>query len=217
MNNVNVQLNVNISTNCANNPNCANFGQPAPKKPKMYQNRSISIVKEVDESKEVSCIDEPRSIKKEESKRPKKSNERSSQSDPELEENAFMKAIKASRTKKPSSKCMIKESISKIETTYNFIGVIGEGGYGKVLKIETKDSKQVRACKVQSKDNIKNSALDMVRNEIEILKVTDHPNIVRVYEFTEDEKNFNIVMEYCRGGQLFEYITKKGTFTEGMA
>jgi calcium-dependent protein kinase len=57
----------------------------------------------------------------------------------------------------------------------------------------------------------------MVKNEIEILKITDHPNIVKVYEFSEDEKDLNIIMEYCEGGELFEYISKKGTFTEGMA
>ena len=38
--------------------------------------------------------------------------------------------------------------------------------------------------------------VQMIRNEMEILKITDHPNIVKVYEFTEDSENFNIIMEY---------------------
>ena len=76
------------------------------------------------------------------------------------------------------------------------------------MKVEWKDSKQIRAWKIQPKTNMKLETVQMIRNEMEILKITDHPNIVKVYEFTEDVNNFNIIMEYCDGGELFEYIWK---------
>jgi len=60
-------------------------------------------------------------------------------------------------------------------------------------------------------------SLKMMKNEIEILKIADHPNIIKIFEVTEDEEDLNIVMELCEGGELFEYIANNGTFTEGMA
>jgi len=45
----------------------------------------------------------------------------------------------------------------------------------------------------------------------------DHPNIVKVYDYYEDSDRFHIIMEYCEGGELLEYIAKSGVFTEDMA
>lgn len=57
----------------------------------------------------------------------------------------------------------------------------------------------------------------MIKNEISIMKVVDHPNIVKLYEFFEDDENFYIIQEFCSGGQLFEAILKKKTFSENEA
>ena len=57
----------------------------------------------------------------------------------------------------------------------------------------------------------------MIKNEINIMKVVDHPNIVKLYEFFEDDENFYIIQEFCSGGQLFEAILKKKTFSENEA
>jgi calcium-dependent protein kinase len=54
----------------------------------------------------------------------------------------------------------------------------------------------------------------MLFNEINILKGLDHPNIVRMYEFFEDEKRYYIVTEICKGGELFDEIIARGHFTE---
>lgn len=43
-------------------------------------------------------------------------------------------------------------------------------------------------------------------NEVNILKSLDHPNVVKLYEFYEENKKFHIVTELCEGGQLFDYI-----------
>jgi len=42
----------------------------------------------------------------------------------------------------------------------------------------------------------------------------DHPNIIKVYEFYEDEHNFYIIQELCTGGELFERIINNGSFNE---
>ena len=46
----------------------------------------------------------------------------------------------------------------------------------------------------------------MLFNEINVLKGLDHPNIVKMYEFFEDEKRYYIVTEICKGGELFDEI-----------
>ena len=42
----------------------------------------------------------------------------------------------------------------------------------------------------------------------------DHPNILKLYEYFEDEKNFYIITEMCKGGELFDKIVEKEFFTE---
>lgn len=42
--------------------------------------------------------------------------------------------------------------------------------------------------------------------EIAILSSLDHPSIVKMYEFFEDDKRYYIITEYCPGGELFDEI-----------
>ena len=53
--------------------------------------------------------------------------------------------------------------------------------------------------------------------EIDILKSLDHPNIMKIYEFYEDPKNYHLVTEYCSGGELFDYIVAKKHLSEKIA
>jgi calcium-dependent protein kinase len=50
--------------------------------------------------------------------------------------------------------------------------------------------------------------------EIQILKQLDHPNILKIYEFYQDKKNYYIIIELCTGGELFDKIIDQGSFTE---
>lgn len=43
----------------------------------------------------------------------------------------------------------------------------------------------------------------MLKNEINNIKELDHPNILKMFEFFEDEKRFYIVTELCSGGDLY--------------
>jgi calcium-dependent protein kinase len=54
----------------------------------------------------------------------------------------------------------------------------------------------------------------MLFNEINNLKDLDHPNILKMYEFFEDEKRYYIVTDICKGGELFDEIVARGKFSE---
>jgi calcium-dependent protein kinase len=52
--------------------------------------------------------------------------------------------------------------------------------------------------------------------EIDILRTIDHPNVLKIYEFYEDEYYFHLVSEICHGGDLFDYIVETDFISEQM-
>ncbi|CAI7720204.1 calcium-dependent protein kinase 3, putative [Plasmodium vivax] len=89
---------------------------------------------------------------------------------------------------------------------------LGKGTYGCVYKATDKLLKIQRAVKVVSKKKLKN--VHRFRQEIDIMKNLDHPNVIKLLETFEDSKQIYLVMELCTGGELFDRIVKKGPFSE---
>ena len=58
-----------------------------------------------------------------------------------------------------------------------------------------RESGAQRAVKVLRKNNMDEDEKRMLFNEINILKEIDHPNIIKMYEFFEDEKRYYLVTE----------------------
>ena len=100
----------------------------------------------------------------------------------------------------------VDKSKSPIMENYDVIKQLGKGGYAKVYRVKNKKTGELRACKQLSKLNIEN--LEKFQREIEILKNTDHPNIIKLYEIYESSNNFYLVMEECKGGELFDKIVE---------
>ena len=48
--------------------------------------------------------------------------------------------------------------------------------------------------------------LDDLRNEIALLKLVDHPNVIKLLEFYEDSQNIYLILELCEGGELFDRL-----------
>ena len=53
-----------------------------------------------------------------------------------------------------------------------------------------------------------------IMREINILKNLDHPNVMKIYEFLEDEKNYYLIQEFCDEGDLESVLDKKKIFCE---
>ena len=59
------------------------------------------------------------------------------------------------------------------------------------------------------KSSMDSSDLELVRTEIEILKICHHPNIIRLYNVFENADYMHIIMEYYSGGDLFIYLENR--------
>jgi calcium-dependent protein kinase len=96
---------------------------------------------------------------------------------------------------------------------------LGSGANGQVYEALHLVSNDVRAIKIISKRKLKlaANAIEKFEAEVEILKRLDHPHIMRLYEFYEDERNYYLVTEQLTGGELFDYILERGKLSESQA
>lgn len=96
---------------------------------------------------------------------------------------------------------------------------LGSGARGEVRLCVHLPSRQHRVVKIVSKVSLPQSVIDSgsVFEEVNILKNLDHPSLPRFYEFFEDETNFYMVMEFCKGGDLFDRIVELQRFDENQA
>mmetsp|Transcript_19588 Transcript_19588/g.45554 ORF Transcript_19588/g.45554 Transcript_19588/m.45554 type:complete len:520 (+) Transcript_19588:208-1767(+) len=92
---------------------------------------------------------------------------------------------------------------------------LGEGSFGKVSEATHKGTGAIRAIKTIAKAGIKD--MRKFNREIEIMKSLDHPNIIKLYETFQDAHNICLVMEVCKGGELFDRIVAAGNFSEVQA
>lgn len=91
---------------------------------------------------------------------------------------------------------------------------LGVGSYGSVYKCTSKATKSVRAVKQLLRTHKR--YMDWIRAEAKIMKMMDHPNIIRLFETFEDSKHVYLVMELCAGGGLVERVQKEGGFLSEM-
>jgi len=101
----------------------------------------------------------------------------------------------------------ITRTKGRLTSKYKVLNELGNGSFGKVFRVENLISKEIYACKKMIKKKIKD--MKTFNNEIDILSKCDHPNIIRLYEIIEGEKNINLIMEECKGGELFDRIQIK--------
>ena len=91
---------------------------------------------------------------------------------------------------------------------YEMLGDLGEGIFGVVKLGLYKKTKERVAIKIIKKDTTKQNDMELVRTEIDIMKLCHHPNIVRLLDHFENADYIFIVMEYIAGGDLGEYMKK---------
>ena len=83
---------------------------------------------------------------------------------------------------------------------------IGKGKFGLVKSGINKETNKPVAIKIMAKKNMDKSDMELAKVEIDILKIAQHPNIIKLYDVFENENYIYIIMEYCSGGDLLSYF-----------
>ena len=104
---------------------------------------------------------------------------------------------------------LINETQGLPTMKYKVTNKIGEGSYGAVYLAFNLYTKQKVAIKriVKNKEN-EIDELEL-KNEINILKKLDHPNILKIIEFYSSEHSYYIITDYCANGELYDQIKYK--------
>jgi len=105
----------------------------------------------------------------------------------------------------------LKQAIGyyNIATYYDIGESIGKGKFGRVkLAIHKKTNKKV-AVKILKKKKMDAEDFELYKREVEILKICQHPNIIRLLDCFENSEYIYIVMEYLSGGPLLQYFKER--------
>ena len=98
----------------------------------------------------------------------------------------------------------VGEHIANINSCYNFIQELGRGSYGHVIRVQNINTGNIYACKKMNKRQIANK--ERFKTEIDLLRATDHPNIIKLYDIYEDNIFLYLIMEECLGGEFFDRL-----------
>ena len=113
----------------------------------------------------------------------------------------------------------VMQGTGLISENYTITDTLSTSPYGIVQKAIHIATQQIRAIKSINKSLILQNSLNLNKffHEIEVLKLTDHPNIVHLFEFYEDTDSYHLVTEFIEGGEFFDFIVKNNSLSETTA
>jgi len=109
---------------------------------------------------------------------------------------------------------LIGERQTRVVDDYWISKRIGKGTYSEVFEAKHKVSGMERCIKVTHKKNLANANSGTIFEEIKILSEIDHPNIMQVFEYYQDQNYIYTVAECLSGGELFDWIQQYKRFNE---
>ncbi|XP_041634303.1 serine/threonine-protein kinase BRSK2 isoform X2 [Cheilinus undulatus] len=112
-----------------------------------------------------------------------------------------------------SSKELTVGQSSQYVGPYRLEKTLGKGQTGLVkLGVHCITGQKV-AIKIVNREKLSESVLMKVEREIAILKLIEHPHVLKLYDVYENNKYLYLVLEHVSGGELFDYLVKKGRLT----
>ncbi|KAI3434242.1 Non-specific serine/threonine protein kinase [Psidium guajava] len=106
---------------------------------------------------------------------------------------------------------------SVLTQRYDLGRLLGQGTFAKVYYGRSLRTSQSVAIKVIDKEKVlKVGLMDQIKREISVMRIVKHPNIVQLYEVMATKSKIYFVMEYAKGGELFDKIAK-GKLKEDVA
>ena len=104
----------------------------------------------------------------------------------------------------------VATNFTNLTDFYSIGPQIGQGKFGVIKICKNNLTGKKYALKILSKKEMDKTDLELVKTEIEILKVCQHPYIIKLYDLYENVDYYYIIQELCEGGDLFSYIEKRG-------
>jgi len=94
---------------------------------------------------------------------------------------------------------------------------IGQGQFGDVYKGYNKLNNLDVAIKVMSREMIKGKLNELLESEIKVLSTCNNENIIKLYDIKKTPKHIYVMVEYCDGGDLGDYLKEKHHLQEDEA
>eukprot|EP00026_Physarum_polycephalum_P010832 Phypoly_transcript_11013.p1 GENE.Phypoly_transcript_11013~~Phypoly_transcript_11013.p1 ORF type:complete len:299 (+),score=64.39 Phypoly_transcript_11013:159-1055(+) len=107
--------------------------------------------------------------------------------------------------------------MAEIEKQYEFKSELGRGAFSIVYLAVNKATSQHYAVKVINKKDLGKDYEKNLKMEVDILKKVNHPNIIALKELFDTPDKLYLIMELVTGGELFDKIVEKGSYTEDEA
>ncbi|CAK5278630.1 unnamed protein product [Mycena citricolor] len=93
---------------------------------------------------------------------------------------------------------------------YVLVNEIGKGSFATVYKGYHEVNHQTVAIKTVIRQKLSTKLFENLQSEIQILKTISHRHITKLIDIVRTDRNIYLIMEYCSGGDLTNYIKKRG-------
>ncbi|CAB1347329.1 unnamed protein product [Coregonus sp. 'balchen'] len=100
---------------------------------------------------------------------------------------------------------------------YEIIRTLGKGNFAVVKLARHKVTRTQVAIKIIDKTRLNPSNLEKIYREVQIMKLLNHPHIIKLYQVMETKDMLYIVTEYAKNGEMFDYLTSNGRMSEDEA
>ncbi|KAM3837390.1 serine/threonine-protein kinase SIK1 isoform 2-T2 [Vipera latastei] len=97
---------------------------------------------------------------------------------------------------------------------YDIERTLGKGNFAVVKLARHRVTKTQVAIKIIDKTRLDSSNLEKIYREVQIMKLLNHPHIIKLYQVMETKDMLYIVTEFAKNGEMFDYLTTRGHLNE---
>ncbi|XP_053546085.1 serine/threonine-protein kinase SIK2 [Bombina bombina] len=100
---------------------------------------------------------------------------------------------------------------------YDIERTLGKGNFAVVKLARHRITKTEVAIKIIDKSQLDAVNLEKIYREVQIMKMLDHPHIIKLYQVMETKNMLYLVTEYAKNGEIFDYLANHGRLSESEA
>uniref|UniRef100_A0A4W3HIQ5 non-specific serine/threonine protein kinase n=1 Tax=Callorhinchus milii TaxID=7868 RepID=A0A4W3HIQ5_CALMI len=100
---------------------------------------------------------------------------------------------------------------------YDIEKTLGKGNFAVVKLARHRVTKTQVAIKIIDKTRLDSSNLEKIYREVQIMKLLNHPHIIKLYQVMETKDMLYMVTEYAQNGEMFDYLSANGPLSEAEA